>query len=215
MYSITTPEQFITTPWKNSLGETTELAINNGGSLTKFDWRLSMAKVTQDGVFSNFSGYYRQLILIEGNGIELSHRNLSALESTSSEPPSPELILTDKLNNQLAMAEFDGGNATEGKLLDGPIIDFNIITNRDAVTSKVTLINQPQQLTLSGTDLLFIYSVCGSAKIDVRANNQANINAESITLASGSLFKWQCNEDKSVMLSGEKLIVIQLSVINS
>ena len=210
MYSITTPEQFITTPWKNSLGETTELAINNGGSLTKFDWRLSMAKVTQDGVFSNFSGYYRQLILIEGNGIELSHRNLSALESTS-----PELILTDKLNNQLAMAEFDGGNATEGKLLDGPIIDFNIITNRDAVTSKVTLINQPQQLTLSGTDLLFIYSVCSSAKIDVRANNQANINAESITLASGSLFKWQCNEDKSVMLSGEKLIVIQLSVINS
>ena len=210
MYSITTPEQFITTPWKNGLGETTELAINNGGSLTKFDWRLSMAKVTQDGVFSNFSGYYRQLILIEGNGIELSHRNLSALESTS-----PELILTDKLNNQLAMAEFDGGNATEGKLLDGPIIDFNIITNRDAVTSKVTLINQPQQLTLSGTDLLFIYSVCSSAKIDVRANNQANINAESITLASGSLFKWQCNEDKSVMLSGEKLIVIQLSVINS
>ena len=212
MYSITTPEQFITTPWKNGLGETTELAINNGGSLTQFDWRLSMAKVTQDGVFSNFSGYYRQLILIEGNGIELSHRNLSALESTSSEPQSPELILTDKLNNQLAMAEFDGGNATEGKLLDGPIIDFNIITNRETVTSKVTLINQPQQLTISGTDLLFIYSVCGSAKIDVQANHQANINAESLVLASGELFQWQCNEDKSVMLSGEKLIVIQLSL---
>ena len=52
MINIIAPKQFKTVAWKNGLGETTELAINRGGTLNSFDWRLSMASVVEDGVFS-------------------------------------------------------------------------------------------------------------------------------------------------------------------
>ena len=73
MISVLSPELFITIPWKNGQGETIELAMNYGGHLDDFVWRLSMASVVEDGVFSDFSGYQRNLILIEGNGINLQH----------------------------------------------------------------------------------------------------------------------------------------------
>jgi environmental stress-induced protein Ves len=68
MLTILSPETFKTIPWKNGLGHTTELAINSGGNLGKFDWRLSIASVVNDGEFSNFSGYQRHLVLIKGEG---------------------------------------------------------------------------------------------------------------------------------------------------
>ena len=75
MHIIITPEQFTLVPWKNGLGYTTELAINDGGTLEKFDWRLSIASVTADGAFSSFAGYQRNLVLIEGSGLTLDHQN--------------------------------------------------------------------------------------------------------------------------------------------
>ena len=69
--NIISPEQYKTIPWKNGLGETTELAINEGGDVTNFDWRLSIARVTKDGFFSDFSNYSRNLILISCKGLRL------------------------------------------------------------------------------------------------------------------------------------------------
>ena len=73
MHKIISPDQFKTIAWKNGQGETTELAISPGGTLADFDWRLSMASVVSDGAFSDFTGYDRQLILLNGHGIKLAH----------------------------------------------------------------------------------------------------------------------------------------------
>ena len=73
MITIIPPTAFTTTPWKNNKGKTIELAISAGGTVEQFDWRLSMASVTEDGPFSDFSGYQRNLVLTQGNGIILTH----------------------------------------------------------------------------------------------------------------------------------------------
>ena len=70
---IIPPEQFKKIPWKNGKGITTELAINNGGTLNDFEWRISIASVDVDGEFSDFTGYLRNLILVAGNGIDLQY----------------------------------------------------------------------------------------------------------------------------------------------
>ncbi len=102
MLTIIEPIQFKTIPWKNGLGETTELAINDNASLDDFIWRISIASVINDGVFSDFSGYDRNLVLIEGKGINLQHDAKS----------------TDLLEKTLDVASFDGGGETLGRLLD-------------------------------------------------------------------------------------------------
>lgn len=205
MYLIKKSKDFITTPWKNGLGETTELAINEGGSLTQFTWRLSMATVTRDGVFSNFDGYKRQLVLINGNGIELTHQN-SASSFTK----------VDRLVNTLDMAEFDGGNETYGQLLNGDITDFNIITNKSVIESKVRLITKPQRLVVETRDLIFVYSLETDVKFSIQSTEQSDELAKEtvLTLAAGELFQWTTSARKSLVVEGESLIVLQLKGIN-
>ena len=53
-----------TVPWKNGGGTTREIAVSE-------DWRLSVATIEQDGPFSDFTGFDRTIVPIEGNGIEL------------------------------------------------------------------------------------------------------------------------------------------------
>ena len=116
--NIKTPEQFKNVPWKNGKGTTTELAINKNGSLDNFDWRISIASVAENGLFSNFSGYTRNLTLIAGNGIDLHHyhNDVSKIHS---------------LQSILDVSVFDGGSATTGELHKGEILDFNVIVKTD------------------------------------------------------------------------------------
>ncbi|MDP7592557.1 MAG: HutD family protein [Litorilituus sp.] len=111
MIEIIEPEQFKTIPWKNGLGETTELAINEQANLDDFSWRLSIASVVNDGVFSDFSGYHRHLVLIKGKGLSLQHDDKNV----------------DMLDKLLDVARFDGGCETLGKLADGAIKDFGYV----------------------------------------------------------------------------------------
>jgi len=107
MIKFISPQSFKQIPWKNGKGITTELAISDGGTLDSFDWRISIASVVEDGPFSNFSGYLRNLILIQGKGIRLNHDNHT----------------TDVLGSILDLATFDGSSQTIGTLINGPIKD--------------------------------------------------------------------------------------------
>ena len=60
-------------PWKNGGGSTTEIAIAPpGAGLDDFDWRISLATISEDGPFSVFPGIDRTLILhtTEGPNVE-------------------------------------------------------------------------------------------------------------------------------------------------
>ncbi len=192
MINIIAPKQFKTVAWKNGLGETTELAINSGGTLNNFDWRLSIASVVEDGVFSNFTGYTRNLILIEGNGLNLQHNDSKI----------------DKLNNLLDLATFDGGDKTVGNLHSGEITDFNIITRTECFDTKVITQNKAVKHPLEKVDLCFVYSLYRDAELVVNTSQQV------IKLAAGHLLKItntpEDETDNFVHISGTHLIIVYL-----
>ncbi|MFN4127507.1 HutD family protein [Pannonibacter indicus] len=104
-------------PWKNGGGITHELAVfPQGAGLEDFGWRLSMAEVASDGPFSAFTGIDRTLALVDGAGIGL---DFGADGETILSTPG-------------AFTSFDGGVAVTGRLIDGPVLDFNIMTRRGA-----------------------------------------------------------------------------------
>ena len=199
MLTILSPETFKTIPWKNGLGHTTELAINSGGNLDNFNWRLSIASVVNDGDFSNFSGYQRNLVLIEGEGLILDHRNGDI----------------DELTNLLDIAHFDGGSKTHGSLVNGGIKDFNIMTKQNSFTAEVNCYvkQHSANFALITNKLIFAYSL----------TNEMHIGHSSKPIASvpvGHLAQLQTNhvseshKQATTVISGQNMILIELMPID-
>lgn len=57
--------------WQNGLGETQEIAVDTE---SPFRWRISLGSVTVSAPFSEFPGYRRQIVLLSGGPIALSHK---------------------------------------------------------------------------------------------------------------------------------------------
>jgi len=189
MYTIITPTQFKTLPWKNGKGETIELAINDNATLDNFLWRISMATVVEDGVFSDFSGYMRNLILIEGNGLNLQHDHNHI----------------DKLSHLLDVATFDGGCKTVGNLHNGAITDFNVITDKAKYQTTVSTYFQRTTQQIKGTDLCFIYSLIG--EIEFSSDN----NTIKGLLPQGHLLKINSLQSTLLTVQGEQIIIVELN----
>ena len=192
MLSILSPETFKTIPWKNGLGHTTELAISDGGTLDNFNWRLSIASVVNDGDFSNFVGYQRNLVLIEGEGLILDHRNGDV----------------DNLTKLLDIAHFDGGYKTNGKLVNGGIKDFNIMTKQQSFTAQVDTYTNSTNVALTANNnvLIFAYSLSGDLTLEQ--------DKKTTQVAKGALAKYEqqaVNNESNISISGENMILIQLS----
>lgn len=189
MFSIIAPSEFKTVPWKNGLGETIEVAINSGGTLAHFDWRLSMASVMEDGIFSNFSEYTRNLILIDGDGINLQHNDSKI----------------DRLTNLLDIATFDGGNKTVGNLHTGPITDFNVITRTELYNTHVSCHRNAEKELLESAALHFVFSIDSVISILTQSTN------ESIELPPQHLVQITDVLTGDIMISGQNVILIRLN----
>lgn len=195
MLTLLSPENFKSIPWKNGLGHTTELAISDGGSLDSFDWRLSIASVVNDGDFSNFAGYQRNLVLIEGNALTLDHRNGDV----------------DKLTQLLDIARFDGSSKTHGCLINGAIKDFNIMTNQLSFSPEVNCYIEQQGVTIEllADNLLFAYSLTDNMIVNTSEN-------EDCTVPVGHLIKYQPNTPlpsnhlSVITITGKNMIIIEL-----
>ena len=113
-------------PWKNGAGTTTELARQGGTG--GFLWRLSIADVERSGPFSDFTGYRRIIMLLEGRGVALTFDR------------GPPVVL-DRLYRAFA---FDGAWRTECRLLDGPVRDMNLIID-DAQVAATVEVRTPEE----------------------------------------------------------------------
>ena len=187
--NIISPEQYQTIPWKNGRGATTQLAISEGDDLTNFEWRLSIATVSENGVFSDFSGYSRYLVLLSGKGIRLEHDN-------------DQVDQVDQLEQSLDMASFDGACKTFGTLTSGPIIDFNIMTKTAVYQAQVKRYIDEQYITLMANAQYFVYGLSQVTKLTC-----TNENTE---LPAGYLLAVSKNNKEKVGIKGANLIVIQL-----
>lgn len=102
-------------PWKNGGGTTTEIAVYPPDAvLDEFDWRISLATISQDGPFSVFAGIDRTLALIEGPGTNLDFDGDRRFFLSEEDP----------------IVEFAGESSVMATVANGPTTDFNVMTRR-------------------------------------------------------------------------------------
>jgi len=103
-------------PWKNGGGSTTEIAAAPpGATFDSFDWRISLATITQDGPFSQFPGIERTLALVDGPGAVLDIGGGNRFFLSEDEP----------------IFEFSGEATVSATLNGAPSTDFNVMTRRN------------------------------------------------------------------------------------
>lgn len=130
-------------PWKNGGGSTTEIAVfPPGAGFDDFDWRVSLATITQDGPFSAFPGIDRTLALVDGDGVLLDFGDERVVLS-----PSEPLI------------EFDGEEIVHATVSGANTTDFNVMTRRGRCRHRLEacVVRGTEQLQRRGaTTLLFL-----------------------------------------------------------
>jgi environmental stress-induced protein Ves len=107
--------------WKNGGGTTSEILIEPpSADMANFDWRISMARIDQDGDFSRFPGVDRTLTVLSG---------------------SMDLHQADgrcqHLNASCLPYSFPGERAIAAEVQMGPIHDLNVFTRRAAFAHHV------------------------------------------------------------------------------
>ncbi|MGW0411907.1 HutD/Ves family protein [Streptomyces collinus] len=129
------------TPWKNGGGLTSEVAVHPRDAGTDdFDWRISVADVASAGPFSAFPGVDRIITLIDGPGMVLT---VDGAEHRMDAPYEP--------------FPFPGDAVTECELLDGPIVDFNVMVRRARMTAEVRVARSATEVRpTAGTDVLAV-----------------------------------------------------------
>jgi len=185
------PARYLRTRWKNDGGWTTEIARREddaGGFL----WRVSIAEIEREGPFSAFPGVERDLLLLDGNGIELD---------IGDEPPL-------RLVRRFERVHFSGESAVHCHLIAGPTRDFNVMARRDAITAEVTA--RP----LVGSMLLFPepgvawFAYVHAGELDARVGN-AVVHAaahDSLHVAFGD------HSGERVILEGSgELVLVRLA----
>jgi environmental stress-induced protein Ves len=141
-------------PWKNGRGSTTEIAIWPPGSTVAggFDWRVSMAAVTEDGPFSAFPGIDRTLVLLDEGGLDLV-----GLDGTIS------------LRERYAIARFDGGAPISGRLRGGPVRDLNVMVRRDAFAHDADVVRLSGVRSVGPGAPLLVITLDESVRVDGEA----------------------------------------------
>jgi environmental stress-induced protein Ves len=93
-------------------GVTTEIYVSS--PFGAFDWRVSIATVNAEGPFSAFTGYERHIMTLSGGGMVL---DIEGRGKFTLEPLRP--------------FSFSGDAKVHGSLLQGAVMDFNLMVRRD------------------------------------------------------------------------------------
>src|SRR5262249_32442961 len=104
---------YVTVPWKNGGGITREIFREPGGR-GAFDWRLSLATIAASGPFSEFAGYDRTLVFVNGDGVQIAFAGHG----------------DTRLTQAGQLVNFAGEWATSCTLIGGPSTDLNLMVNR-------------------------------------------------------------------------------------
>jgi environmental stress-induced protein Ves len=158
---------FSSARWKNGGGITHEvMRVPPGGG--PFRWRVSVAQVDASGPFSDFAGYRRFMVLLEGGGVRLAHARGNI-----------ELRAVGDL------AEFDGGSAIHGELIAGPCTDLNFIVSTSAtgVRAWVETVRGPHVPEQRGGALL-LFAVRGGFAVETGDGASLTLGAWDFALAS-------------------------------
>ncbi|OYR13887.1 hutD family protein [Brucella grignonensis] len=154
MVEILKAENHRRMPWKNGGGVTVEIAVHpEGASVDNFDWRISTATVANDGPFSIFPGIDRTLSVLEGNGIVLNVEGTDTLLTTTTEPFS-----------------FAADAKSGARLIDGTIIDLNVMTRRGRFNHRVKRLAVSDSVIVEPIDELMLI-FCAEGSLDLKTDS--------------------------------------------
>lgn len=136
------------TPWKNGGGSTKQLLISpSNADLSNFNYRISIASISSNGPFSSFIGIDRQLVILEGDGVELNINNREEAKQLI-DLGGEERILGDADTTEykrLTPADnpfcFAGETSITSQLLGSDVIDFNVMTKRGVFKAHTQRLN--------------------------------------------------------------------------
>ncbi|MEX1107777.1 MAG: HutD family protein [Dongiaceae bacterium] len=140
--------------WKNGGGTTAEIAIAPEGADLAGDgflWRLSLARIEQDGPFSAFPGIDRTIMLVEGAGMTLTTETGTVIS----------------LDRRFMPQDFPGEWTVECRLASGPVRDLNLMVNRARATRRWEIVElgaKPARLAANG-ETLILHALGGYATL--------------------------------------------------
>lgn len=130
-------------PWKNGGGVSWEIAADEE---TPPAWRISVALIDKSGPFSDYAGYDRTIVAIDGDPVEL-----------------------DVNGRHVALQHgvpFDfAGEARVQCSVNGSARDFNVMTLRKALSHDVEIVSTPQRFILDDDELAFVFVLRGNAMV--------------------------------------------------
>jgi environmental stress-induced protein Ves len=163
-FSIIRAADLKAVPWKNGGGATREIAASpKGAAFDAFDWRVSVADVSEAGAFSVFEGIDRVLTLIEG----------------------AEMVLVDETGPRHVLARWDslpfaGETRIAAELPHGPTRDFNLMLRRDRVAGNVTVRREAERLNVARGSVVM---VCAAGEFAV--NGERLSHGDALVLDAG------------------------------
>jgi len=159
-------------PWANGRGTSYEIASDRSES-GEWAWRLAMAPVNEDGPFSRIECVNRSLVVVEGAGMQLfvDRKKLQCLP--------------------MQVVRFRGDAITEAVLLDGPIMDINLMVRRKEADGELAIVSDAGLLN----GAIIVIAVGGSAQVKCgdstndlkRHDSILECDAETVSLVSGTV----------------------------
>ncbi|MFC8230361.1 HutD family protein [Streptomyces sp. NPDC057287] len=165
-------EDRVPTPWSNGGGVTSEVAVHPMGAATDdFAWRVSVADVERGGPFSAFPGVDRIITVVDGPGVTLT---VDGAPHTMDAPYEPFVL--------------SGDAVTECRLLDGPVVAFNVMARRAEMTARVRVVRSGTAVSpAAGTRVLAIV-LDGSAVLERASVRLGRLDAVLLPDGHGESF---------------------------
>ncbi|MEW2435386.1 HutD family protein [Streptomyces caniferus] len=156
------------TPWSNGGGVTREVAVQPpGAGWDTFAWRVSLADVTRDGPYSPLPGVRRILTVVDGAGLELTVDGVPRL-----------------LPERYRPFAFPGGAATGSRLLDGPVVNLNVMLREGRAAATVEMVRGSRAVRRAddgtaegpaGPDEVLVVAVEGCTRIGAPGAHEAQL----------------------------------------
>lgn len=129
-------------PWKNGGGSTQELVCwPPGAGMDGFEWRVSVASIATPGPFSAFPGVDRQIMLLGGDGVQLTGK----------------AGRWDHMLDQAGVPfAFAGEEPVDCRMLGGTSTDFNLMLRRGIWRGALQVVRQAQSLPGVGAGLCMV-----------------------------------------------------------
>ncbi len=139
----------VASAWRNGGGVTRELLA--WPNPMDWLWRISVAEVCSDSIFSCFEGVQRSLAILDGAGVRLGFAHARFALTQTSAPLS-----------------FDGAATPYCELIDGHVRDLNLMVRTQAsLVGTMHRIKERHEIALAAGSTIAVYANTQTARVQL------------------------------------------------